>query len=131
MTNEEKEKLMKFLFPTEDIRKFLCNDFYQEIMKVIPASMCINKIHRENPQIREDNFKSAIDKMKNFVLTDKIYNEEIFKYKRVDSFDNFIYELLEGYVFFLTLVNPRHKLIDMYKDSRSIFYKKVNFAIFL
>ena len=32
-------------------------------------------------------------------------------------FDDFIYELLEGYVFFLTLVNPRHKLIDMYKDT--------------
>lgn len=130
MTNEEKAKLMKFLFPTEETRKFMCNDFYQELLNIIPASMCINEKHRD-PKVREENFLLARDKINNFVLTDKIYNEEIFKYNKVNNFNDYIYRLLEGYVFFLTLVNPRHKLIDMYKDSRSIFYKKTNFAIYL
>lgn len=130
MNNEEKAKLMKFLFPTEEVRQFMCNDFYQELLNIVPASMCINEKHRD-PKVREDNFLLARDKIKNFVLTDKIYNEEIFKYNKVDNFNDFIYRLLEGYVFYITSVNPRHKKIDMYRDSRSIFYKKFNFALVL
>ena len=130
MTNEEKQKMLLSLFPNEDVRKFMCNDLFQEIKKIVPISLIISQTNKDVKQ-RELNYITARDSIKKFILNDKIYNDYIFKIYELRDFESLVDNVFEGYVFYLTCVSPRHTKIDMFKDSRSVFCGRTsNFNIF-
>ena len=116
-------KLLNYFYPTEEIRCFMCNDFYQELLNLVPISLCINAKNRDKV-VREQNFVFTLNTIKNFILTDKIYNKAIFELHKGVEIDYLVEKLLEGYVFFIVSTNTRHKKIDICKDKRSILYKK-------
>ena len=39
---DKKEEILKYLFPTEEIRKFLVNDLYQELLENIDTTLFYN-----------------------------------------------------------------------------------------
>ena len=125
MDKKAKEKLLNYFYPTEEIRSFMCNDFYQELLNIVPLSLCVNAKNRDKV-VREQNYLLAINTIKNFILTDKIYNKAIFEPYQGVEIDNLVEKILESYVFYIVSTNPRHKKIDMYKDSRSICYSNVS-----
>ena len=49
MTNERKEKLLRYLFPNEQIRLFMCNDLYMELLEIIPKKLFIHTKNKYPP----------------------------------------------------------------------------------
>lgn len=127
MDKKTKEKLFNYFYPTEKIRSFMCNDFYQELLNLVPTSLCINEKNRDK-YVREQNFLFVINTIKNFILTDKIYNKVIFELHQGVEIDYLVEKILQSYVFYIVSTNVRHKKIDMYRDRRSICYAKISIA---
>ena len=117
MTKDQKASLLKYLYINDDIRIFLCNDLFQELMNYLPYNKCIG-IENCNSEIREKNHAEVIETINNFLINNKDYDDIIKKifshYKREDMMNH----LLLGYVFFISI----EKDIDIFRDKQSICY---------
>ena len=124
MTKEQKLKLLKFLYPNEEICNFMCNDFYQELANIIPYHVCISAKNLVQKN-RENNWEFVKEKLITFLNNNKNYSTELARLYRESQLNNKIDEFLIGYVFFIANTN-KTKEVDIFKDKRSICYSEIS-----
>lgn len=126
MNKEQKIKVERFLFSNDEIRKFLCNDFYQELKNIIPSEIlfCKENINKDE---RSNNLLSIFIKVTNFIKKNKEYERELCKIFRTEEnhIYNYIDELVMGYVFFISLTEEKYKGRDIFEDKQSIYWSSV------
>lgn len=129
MTEEQKRKVFDYYFPNEELRKFLCNDFYQELSNLLPTDICIGKQNLDD-KLRTKMLTKVILLVKDFILINPIYQEalsELFKSKKEDLFI-FLDDIVKGYVFYISITKDEFKEIDVFKDKRSICWSPISIA---
>ena len=125
MTKEQKQKLLRYLYPTEEMSSFLCNDVYQELSQLIKASTCISTKNQVN-KVREDNLKAVRTTIKNFIENNNNYSIELNRLYKNRAIKDIVDDILMGYVFYLSNTIDRCKGVDIFKDKKSICYTEVS-----
>lgn len=125
MTKEQKQILLKFIFPTDEIRNFLCNYFFQELLVIIPTSLCISKDNMVN-KTREENAQIVKNKVIDFLKNNNNYVVELAKLYHNKDVMGRVDDFITGFVFYLTCVNDKFQNIDIFKDKKSICYTEIS-----
>ena len=118
MTKEE--KFLQLLYRTDEIRKIMINDVYQELLEIIPIKLCFSSKNIVK-ETREMNLKTALNSISNFIDNNVDYKnviQEIYE-------DNLEY-VLYGYMFYLSNTNEKCLGIDIFKDKKSILYSEIS-----
>ena len=124
MEKERKLKLLKYLYPSEQIRQFLCDDLYLEFMDIIPKNLCISSNNKTNI-MRKENFNKVVYIITIFFKNNPKYQQKILELFN-KSFDYLTYDIIAGYVFNLSNTIPRYIGIDIFRDKKSICYTPVS-----
>ena len=122
---ERKQKLIKYLFPTEEIRSFMCNDLYMELMEQIPRFLCISSKNITN-SVRKENFEKVNSIITNFIENNENYKQMLKKLFSNKELKNIISDIVIGYVFFITQTNLKYNHIDIFRDKKSICYSPIS-----
>ena len=125
MTNEKKTKLIKYLYPTDKIRHFMCNDFYQELLNYISVNILICTQNKTN-KIREENVKFARDKILWFLQNNNSYVDELKILFRDDKIFDRVDDFVIGLTFFVSCINNKFNEIDIFKNKESICFCEVS-----
>lgn len=118
---EKMLKFIKFLYPTDEIRNFMCNDLYQELNEIIPKTKCFCSDNIVSKS-REANFLFVKTNVVNFVLNNPNYKQELAKLYKGRDFDDLINDIIIGYVFFVVNTDDKNKGEDIFKNKKSICY---------
>lgn len=121
MINERKEKLLKHLYPTQEIREFMCNDLYQELLQVISKSTCISSKNIVE-KIRKLNYEKVKFQIKQFLSNNIIYLNKIKSF----AFTINLEDIITGLVFYISLIDETYTHIDIFKDKKSICYSSIS-----
>ena len=76
MEVEKKKKLLKYLYPTEQIRSFLCDDLYMELLRQVPKTLCISSNNFALAK-RKENYCKVTNLIKEFFDTNSDYKKVI------------------------------------------------------
>lgn len=118
----EEQKILDFVFKDASTRKFLCNDFFQEIK--IPKEKCIC-VENLNGETRMKNQSDVMRIIKEYIETNDIYHKSLnVLYGKITQ--DVLRDLATAYVYFLSKTNEQYKYIDIFTDKRSIAYLGVN-----
>lgn len=117
MTQEQKVKLLKFLYSNE--QTFLCNDLFQELLNIVPKTKCICSRNIVD-KIRYDNYIEVFSFIKQFLDSNLDYKSILLKIFSSYEEQELIKHLIVGYVFYLAMLD--NKDLDIFKDKRSICY---------
>lgn len=114
-------EFIKYLYPTDEIRNFMCNDLYQELNEIIPKTKCFcsNNIVSKT---REENYMFVKTHIVNFILTNENYKNELNKLYKDREFDDLINDIIIGYVFFTVNTDDKNRGEDIFKNKKSICY---------
>ena len=125
MEDSRKKKLLQYLFPTEEIRKFVCNDLFIELSEVIKTTDCISSKNLNN-KVRLSNKENVLNQINNFLNENPIYTETLLKLYNQKDISQIIEDLLMGYTFYLACSFGRIGEIDIFKDKRSVCYSPIS-----
>lgn len=114
-------EFIKYLYPTDEIRNFMCNDLYQELNEIIPKTKCFcsNNIVSKT---REENYMFVKTHIVNFILSNENYKQELNKLYKDREFDDLINDIIIGYVFFIVNTDDKNRGEDIFKNKKSICY---------
>ncbi len=118
MNSERQRKLINYLYPTEDIRKFLCDDLYQEFNEKITHNLCISSKNLTN-SVRRENYAKIKGEIINFFSENIIYKEKVNEILKADNFDKIIDDIILGYVFYLSHSLRKYNRIDVLFTKRA------------
>lgn len=121
MTNERKEKLLKHLYPIQEIREFMCNDLYQELLQVISKSTCISSKNIVE-KVRKQNYEIVKSQIKQFLSNNIIYLNKIKSF----GFKINLEDIITGLVFYISLIDENYTNIDIFKYKKSICYSSIS-----
>ena len=130
MTNEQKQKMVEYLYPTDQILDFMCNDVYQELLNVIPTNLIIhtnNLVH----SVRENNFKLVKENVFKFIILNKNYKAELFNLYKHSMLAPIVHNIIIGLTFYIVNTNEKYHNIDIFKNKKSICYQKVSILDFI
>jgi len=127
MTNEKKSKLIKYLYPTDEIREFMCNDFYQELLNIIPTKLLISSYNKVN-KTRECNLEIVKQKIVEFLKNNSNYTIELAELYKDKEILNRIDDFVTGLTFFVASTNEKYKDIDIFKNKESVCFSVVSIA---
>lgn len=119
--NNKMLEFMKYFYPTDEIRNFMCNDLYQELNEIIPKTKCFccdNVVAKT----REENYMFVKTHIVNFVLTNENYKNELEKLYKGRDFDDVVNDIIIGYVFYVVNTNEKNKGENIFKSKKSICY---------
>ncbi|MBQ7798023.1 MAG: hypothetical protein IJ371_02765 [Clostridia bacterium] len=88
-----KQKLVRYLYPTKEIRGLMCNDIYQELLEIIPLEACISKDNL-NKNVREENLEFVSGAIKGFLVFNKSYQQVVFEYYKHTNLDWIVRDIL-------------------------------------
>lgn len=125
MDNERKTKLLKYLFPTEEIRKFVCNDLFMELSEIIKTTDCISSKNIKNA-VRQENKAKVEKQIKEFLQKNPVYEKMLLELYHQDNINKIYDDILIGYTFFLASTYGRIGEIDIFKDKKSICYAPIS-----
>lgn len=126
MTDERRKKLLNYLFPTERIRKFLCNDLFKEFESLISKTLCIS-YRNITKKIREENHQKVFSLIQNFFNQNNFYRNEILRLYDIKILDkSFCEDIMIGYVFYLSCKISNFERFDIFKDKKSICYAPIS-----
>ena len=125
MYYERKEKLLKYLFWNEEMRDFLCNDFFVELSYVIKYTDCISSKNIGNLE-RSKNLKKVKNQIIKFLNDNIDYRDKIFEIYIKQELSQIIDELTIGFVFYLSQTRFRFNNIDIFRNKRSICYSPIS-----
>ena len=125
MDIERKKKLLNYLFPTEEAREFVCNNFFDELSLIIKPTFCIcyNNI---TVGVKKRNKEIVKDKIKNFLSGNNFYLNKLSNLYSEKSIDKLTDDMLIGYVFYISVSSTRYNSFDIFKDRRSICYEPIS-----
>jgi len=124
-----KQKLIEYLYPTDKMMEFMCNDIYQELLKIIPLKMCIS-YKNTNKFVREENKVVVENTIKNFINTNN-YKQQLFKFYKHENINTIAKDVLIGLVFYIANTNDKYANIDIFSSSKSICYDKTSILRFI
>ena len=125
MNSERKTKLINYLYPTVEIAEFMTYDFYPELTFVLDKKVCFS-VKNEKESVRKINFEKAKRIVSEFIDKNLNYKRRLVELYRRKVDDSFIEEMLWGYVLFITYNINRGTGADVFRDSRSVCYKRVS-----
>ena len=123
MYKEDKDKILKYLFPNEELREFLCDNLFLDLSKEIKVQNCISP-KNFNIETRTENKSIIISKIQEHINT-KNYHVQIKKFYNCD-FDGAVKYILPAFVYYLTQFNFKYSGVDIFKDKRSVCYSPVS-----
>lgn len=119
--NNEKQKMVRYLYPTKKIMNLMCNDIYQELLELIPIERCIS-VDNLNSKTREKNLEFVKGAIQGFILGNIEYQKVLFEYYKHNNIDSIGYDILIGLILYISSINEEFKDIDILKDKQSIIY---------
>lgn len=114
-------EFIKYLYPTDEIRNFMCNDLYQELNEIIPKTKCFCSDNIVS-KTREENYMFVKTHIVNFILSNDNYKNELNKLYKDREFDDLINDIIIGYVFFTVNTDDKNRGEDIFKNKKSICY---------
>ena len=117
---DKKEEILKYLFPTEEIRKFLVNDLYQELLKNIDTTLFYNDGNIFDG-VRYERYKKVYNDIELFLYKNREYAVELARLFDGHDFVMIIEDLICGIVFYYINVIKKEP-IDIFNDRRSLVY---------
>lgn len=114
-------EFIKYLYPTDEIRNFMCNDVYQELNEIIPKTKCFCSDNIVS-KTREENYMFVKTHIVNFILSNDNYKNELNKLYKDREFDDLINDIIIGYVFFTVNTDDKNRGEDIFKNKKSICY---------
>lgn len=117
---DKKEEILKYLFPTEEIRKFLVNDLYQELLENIDTTLFYNDGNIFD-RVRDERYKKVFNDIELFLYKNREYAVELARLFDGHDFVMIIEDLICGIVFYYINVIKK-ELIDIFSDRRSLVY---------
>lgn len=117
---DKKEEILKYLFPTEEIRKFLVNDLYQELLENINTTLFYNDGNIFD-RVRDERYKKVFDDIELFLYKNREYAVELARLFDGHDFVMIIEDLICGIVFYYINVIKKEP-IDIFNDRRSLVY---------
>ena len=127
MEKERANKLIKYLYPTEQIRSFMCNDLYIELNKIIKRQICISTKNIVS-SVRQENLVMLKHIINNFIEVNTIYKQKINELYGNGNMngDIIINEIIVGYVFYIANSVPKYVSMDIFRDKRSVVYSPIS-----
>lgn len=126
MNEERKNKLLKYFFPTEKARHFLCNDLYVELSSIVPQKICISPKNLKN-ETRKQNYYLVKEKIAKFLDENETYKDEIREIFNLDDPDQVVEFALISFVFIKLFDDGTINGFDLFSDKVSICYCPVSF----
>lgn len=117
---DKKEEILKYLFPTEEIRKFLVNDLYQELLKNIDTTLFYNDGNIFDG-VRDERYKKVYNDIELFLYKNREYAVELARLFDGHDFVLILEDLICGIVFYYINVIKKEP-IDIFSDRRSLVY---------
>lgn len=121
-----KQILMDFLYPNDEIRKFMINDLNQELEKLLPQKILICNDNK-NDELREKNYWKCCKKIGDFLQKHRQYKTAIEKVFSSQDIVSNIRLILLNFVFYKSQMNSKYKDINVFLDKRSITYDGFDF----
>lgn len=121
MDEIKKERICTYLYGTDESRKFLLNDLFQEFSLIIDDKECISWKNCLN-KTRARNKIIVTTKIVLFLKENTIYYNKLDKIYPNMLFNDVIKMLLLGYVFYLSQVKEEFNNINIFKSKKSICY---------
>ena len=118
---KDKQKLVKYLYPSKQIMGLMCNDIYQQLLEIIPLEKCISKDNINN-STRAKNLQFVRGAIKGFVLGNTEYQKILFEYYHHNNLDWIVRDILIGLVLYISTLSEDFVNIDILKDKQSILY---------
>ena len=113
-------KFLKYLYPTDEIRDFMINDFYQELSEIIPKTKCFSSENVVNAT-RENNYNYVRTSIIEFLNTNPTYQKELQKlFKK--PVNEMVEEFIIGHVFYVVNTDKNNSGVDIFKNKKSICY---------
>lgn len=119
-----KEKMVRYLYPTKKIITLMCNDVYQELLELIPMEYCISKDNL-NLNTRIKNLEFVRGAIKGFIIGNNEYAKILCEYYKHNNIDAIAYDILIGFVLYISTISDEFKNIDILRDKQSIVYGEV------
>ena len=117
---DKKEEILKYLFPTEEIRKFLVNDLYQELLENIDTTLFYNDGNIFD-RVGDERYKKVYNDIELFLYKNREYAVELARLFDGHDFVMIIEDLICGIVFYYINVIKKEP-IDIFNDRRSLVY---------
>lgn len=117
---DKKEEILKYLFPTEEIRKFLVNDLYQELLENIDTTLFYNDGNIFD-RVRDERYKKIYNDIELFLYKNREYAVELARLFDGHDFVLILEDLICGIVFYYINVIKKEP-IDIFNDRRSLVY---------
>lgn len=121
MDEVKKERICTYLYGTDETRKFLLNDLFQEFSLIIDDKECINWKNRIK-KVRTKNKIIVTTKIVLFLKENEVYYNKLDKIYNNMLFKDVITMLVLGYVFYLSQVKDEFKDVNIFKSKKSICY---------
>lgn len=125
MNRERKQLLLNYLFPNEEMRKFMCNDLYIELEEILPSKICISPTNISSIR-RKENYSIAYGSILAFLTARNDYCEKVAYFYKDKELDFIINEIIIGYVFYLSSTRKRNEQFDIFKNKKSICYSPIS-----
>ena len=125
MEDKRKEKLLRYLFPTEEVRKFVCNDLFMELSEIIKTTDCISSKNIKK-EVRRQNKEKVEKQIKDFIKQNPDYEKMLTELYHQKDINQIYDDILVGYTFFLANTYGRIGEIDIFKDKKSICYAPIS-----
>lgn len=121
MTYERIAKLFNYLYPTEQIRSFCCNDLYQELLNILSPKICISSKNLKS-NVRKENLDVARGVIFNFINSNEYYKNRFIELSLERDEMKIVENILLGYVFYLYCSYSKYSRADIFRDKKSILY---------
>ena len=105
---ETKEKMVRYLYPTKEIRGLMCKDIYQELLELIALEKCISKDNL-NDKVRNSNLEFVSGVVKGFVFGRVEYQKVLFEYYHHKNLEWIAHDILIGLVLYISLIGEEFK----------------------
>lgn len=123
MNTERKNKLIKYLYPSTQAVDFMLDDFYIELIKILPKKVVFSKdnLNKDN---RQKNLQLANKTVKDFLEGNQLYKNRLLELFLCKDYSSLINDIIIGYVLYLTPHINRGTGADVFADTRSVCYSK-------
>ena len=116
-----KTKLINYLYPTEEIAKFLFCNVYSALKTILPRKVCFSD-DNYNETTRNRNYIIAKNTIANFLEETPFVRNKLNEYYLNKEVDNLVNDILYGYLLYLTPKIHKGTGADIFRDKRSVCY---------
>lgn len=125
MESERKQKLLRYLYPNENVREFMFEDLYVELSAVVPRHICISPKNFK-ASTRKENLQTARSVIQKFLNDNIDYSKKVMVLLSKNEIDNeTVDEILMGFVLYVSGSRQSYIGMDIFRDKKSVCYSPV------